>query len=276
MIQLGEDKYKATLQEMWKLCFPEDTDDFIRFYFDKVHKNEENLIYVENKKPVASLQMIPYSLKTGDVISMAGYISGAMTHPDSRRKGYMAKLLNASFNVMKAKGYAYTFLIPQEEWLFGFYEKYGYLSSSPAFAEKESADTCRNSQVPAPLPMEEVREEKWWKLYSRFLMEKTNVVLKTETQFSNILWNFFYDGGILFANDEGLAFTLKKGHQIILKEFFYSDETIKQEFIKSIRDYYAQPNLTITDRSTGRRGMIKSLDASKEVVTNIYINMMLD
>jgi GNAT superfamily N-acetyltransferase len=281
MILSGEDNYKDALQKMWKLCFPGDTQPFIRFYFDKVYQNDETLICLENGQAVASLQILPYRLKTGNVISLAGYISGAMTHPDFRQKGYMTKLLTASFDIMKEKNYAYTFLIPQEKWLFGFYEKYGYkylTCPSPTLSPQKERDAGadRKLQAPHPFSCQERLEEKYYSLYSGFLMEKTNVVLKTKDQFSHILWDFFQEKGVLFANEAGMAFTLKKGRQIILKEFFYRNEEIKQLFLKSIRNYYNQPELMISDRSAGCKGMIKSLDDSKETILAIYINMMLN
>lgn len=117
---------------MWKRCFPQDTDRFIRFYFDHVHANDEALVYEVNGQPAASLQMIPYRLKIGGAISQGGYISGAMTHPDHRKKGYMSQLLQASFDEMIKKGCDYTFLIPQEQWLIGMYEKYGFRLCEPS------------------------------------------------------------------------------------------------------------------------------------------------
>lgn len=126
MIRQANDTDKAALMQMWKCCFPEDTDYFIHFYFDNVYKSGETLVYEENGRQAASLQMIPYQLKIGDSFSSGGYISGAMTHPDYRKKGYMTQLLQASFDEMIKKGYDYTFLIPQEKWLIPVYEKNGF------------------------------------------------------------------------------------------------------------------------------------------------------
>ena len=132
MIRQGQDTDKKTLMELWKLCFPQDSERFIRFYFDKVYENDETLVYIEDGQPVASLQMIPYQIKSGDNLSWGGYISGAMTHPDYRKNGFMAKLLNTSFEEMIKKGFDYTFLIPQGKWLIQVYEKYGFRLCEPS------------------------------------------------------------------------------------------------------------------------------------------------
>jgi GNAT superfamily N-acetyltransferase len=273
MIQFGEDKYIDTLKEMWKHCFPADSDDFIRFFFDEIYKNEETLIYFSGeKKPVASLQMIPYQIKTGDAIHWGGYISGAMTHPDFRRKGCMEKLLNAAFGVMQEKGYDYTFLIPQEEWLFRFYEKYGYKRLSPEREEKILQERTPQAPLPVEKPVAEI-EEKYYGTYSAFLREKENAVLKTRQQFACILRDFFDENGLFFANDAGMAFTLKEGKKIILKEFFYPNEESKKAFLKTIRQQYLLDEIIFPDES---KGMIKKLNPSAKEITSLYMGMMLD
>ncbi|MDR2683648.1 MAG: GNAT family N-acetyltransferase, partial [Dysgonamonadaceae bacterium] len=115
MIQYSQDRYKPDLQALWKICFPNDSDSFIAFYFDEIYQNNETLLYLEANRPVAALQIIPYSIKTGENVRKAGYLSGIMTHPASRKRGYMDKLLRASFDEMDKKGYDYAFLIPQEK-----------------------------------------------------------------------------------------------------------------------------------------------------------------
>jgi len=131
MIRYGKETDKETLKQLWKFCFPEDSERFINFYFTYVYKNVETLVFIENDLPIASLQMISYKIKKVREILKAGYISGAMTHPDYRKKGYMAKLLQASFDEMIKKGYDYVFLIPQEAELIQMYEKYGFRLCEP-------------------------------------------------------------------------------------------------------------------------------------------------
>jgi len=168
MIREGKDEDREDLMQMWKLCFPQDTERFIRFYFDKIHANGETLVYEANGSPVASLQMIPFRLQIGDFLSWGGYISGAMTHPDHRKKGYMAQLLQASFDEMNQKGYDYTFLIPQEKWLVGLYEKYGFR-------------LCKPSQQP---PKNKVlKSSRQWYLMQEIYFEENGILLSEEPLF---------------------------------------------------------------------------------------------
>lgn len=287
MIQYGEESYKKDLIALWRLCFPNDTDNFIAFYFKEIYKNEETLILLEGNSVVSSLQMIPYSVKTGNTIRLGGYISGVMTHPDYQKKGYMSQLLQASFEQMKEKGYTYTFLIPQEEWLFGFYEKNGY---QKAFLIGENcvvvpcetstrSNLLRNKSVLIRKNIQETDTDDFYMIYSRFLMEKENVILKNPLQVTYMLWDLFEDRGVLFYNDWGSAFIYPQEEKIIVKEIFYTDEEIRQELIYTIGKNYPEKEIIIQNKPNAPfekfKGLIKSLDETTPPL-DIYMSMMLD
>ena len=282
MISFGEDKYKPSLKEMWKLCF-RDEDAFIDYYFDEVYKNEETLVYLENGKPVASFQMIPYFLKNGTEIFPAGYIYGAMTHPDFQRKGFMTELLFTSFYLMRERGFDYTFLIPQEKWLLDFYEEFEYKALEPVCNKtvRHCEDEVRSNLVkinnPDSYEMTDIAAA--YEVFLYFLSKIPQVVLITKKQFEQILCDFFDDNGVLFVNEQGIAFTFRTGNQITIKEFFYKGQTVKDLFLKAIRDYYALEEIVIlssSDKLTGAKGMIKRLNNDKPEISTLYISMMMD
>ena len=274
---------------MWKLCFPDDTDEFVDFYFEKVYKNDETLLLLENDIPVAFLQMIPYPVKIGQAIQLGGYISGAMTHPDFRKKGYMEKLLNASFSEMQKKGYHYSFLIPQQDRLSQFYSKYGYEKAFPCFAdtiadiseEKPDSIYLRDKEIRTYQSIEEIDLNDFYIIYSRFLTDKPNVVLKTKNHLKNILSDAFLDGGFLLANDWGFAFVFVREDKVEMKEAYYQDEEIEQVFLLFIEKMNPNKEIMIQNNPDAPflryKGMIKNLtDNHTPIPKDIYLNMMLD
>lgn len=290
MVCLSETKYIPELKKLWKLCFPEDSDVFIDFYFDEVYKNEETLVIVKNDQLIASLQMIPFPLKINQSISFAGYISGAMTHPDFRKKGYMEVLLKASFEKMKEKGFDYTFLIPQEKWLFDMYAKFGYEKAFPSESqaiiinslpeEKSEKNILRDKEIHIFKSRKEVDINNFFIIYYRFLMENDQVILKTKPQLKKILGVFFDENGILFANDWGIAFVQQTENNVHIKEFFYFDPEIKTDFLKAIADYFSVEKVTcqtyLSSKTSNFYGMIKSLNDSVFPSENIYMSQMFD
>jgi Predicted acetyltransferase involved in intracellular survival and related acetyltransferases len=288
MIQFGEDKYIPELKKLWRLCFPEDTEYFVNLYFDKVYTNENTLIFLENDKPVASFQMIPYPIKNNDQIKLAGYISGTMTHPDYRRKGIMSRMLKYSFDAMREKGYDFSFLIPQEGWLFEYYSRFGYEEAfpnsfvSPALFEASSSQEVilRDKTIRIYTRPEEIDLSDFFAVYSRFLMENNPVVLKTKKQVAIILDDFFDEKGVLFSNDWGIAFCSGNKEEVFVKEFFYFDTEMEGHFLSAITGYFQTKNLLIQKYSASPSatclGMIKKLTNSVHIPVDLYMSMMLD
>lgn len=125
MIQFANEQTTPLVRQMWKACF-NDTDEFLDLYFQYKYKEENTLIFFVDGLAVASLQMLPYEITFyGEKIPFA-YLAGLNTLPEYRRKGYMDRLIHKAHEVLKERNIPLSILVPAEEWLFGFYEKYGY------------------------------------------------------------------------------------------------------------------------------------------------------
>lgn len=288
MIGFGENKYIPQLKILWKLCFPKDSKPFIDFYFDKIYKNDETLIYLVEEKVLASFQIIPYPIKNQEQIKLAGYISGAMTHPDHRGTGIMSKMLEYSFTVMQEKGYDYSFLIPQEEWLFDYYMRFGYEKAFPSsyiecssiLEEPQQSSILRDKKIRIYSQSKEIDLSDFFITYSRFLMQNNPVILKTKEQVYIFLEDLFDEQGVLFTNDWGVAFCLKERDRVLIKEFFYFDSEIEQSFLSVITDHFQTESLFIQTYDSSPlaicRGMIKKMREDTKIPPNIYMSMMLD
>ena len=125
MITYANEHTAPQICQMWKTVFG-DSDAYIDLYFREKYKNEQTLLYEENGKVVASLQMLPYQFTFCQMEIPIAYISGAGTLPEARKKGYMQQLLIRSFDEMAKNRVSLSILVPQENWLLYFYEKYGY------------------------------------------------------------------------------------------------------------------------------------------------------
>ncbi|WP_029903007.1 GNAT family N-acetyltransferase [Prevotella sp. 10(H)] len=125
MIQFANQHTMPLVRQMWKTCFGDD-DDFLDILFKYKYRNENTLIYFEDGIAVASLQMLPYTITFyGEEIPFA-YLAGLCTLPEYRKKGFMAKLIHRAHEIMRQREIPLSILVPAEDWLYGFYEKYGY------------------------------------------------------------------------------------------------------------------------------------------------------
>lgn len=125
MIQFSNKHIEPLIRQMWKICF-EDTDAFIDLIFTQKYKPENTLVYFENDIAVASLQMHPYTISFYKEEIPFAYLAGLCTLPEYRNKGYMAQLINEAHRILKKRKIPLAILIPAEDWLFRFYEKFDY------------------------------------------------------------------------------------------------------------------------------------------------------
>ena len=77
------DNNKSQLIDLWRTSF-NDSEEFIKLFFDRVYKKENALFIEKNGKIVSALQMLPYVMTYyGKEISV-NYIYGACTLPSRK------------------------------------------------------------------------------------------------------------------------------------------------------------------------------------------------
>ena len=130
---------KHQILDMWRVCFG-DSQPYFDIYFRERYKNENTLAFFVGDKAVASLQLLHYSFTyCGTEIAIA-YISGACTLPEERKKGYMEALLKKTFHEIAKREVPLSLLVPEEDWLLGFYDRYGYAQTFDAGADIVALD----------------------------------------------------------------------------------------------------------------------------------------
>ncbi len=125
MIQFADKETSHLVRQLWELCF-DDTNEFIDLFFSEKYKPENTLLYFEEGKAVAALQMLPYTITFYEETIPFSYLAGLCTLPEYRKRGYMAQLIYKAHEVIAAREIPLAILVPAENWLFAFYEKYGY------------------------------------------------------------------------------------------------------------------------------------------------------
>lgn len=134
------------IRALFELCFA-DEGGFNAFFFDNIYCEAHTLIYEMNGNIAAMLQRIPRVLQLQGKSLPITYIYGACTHPDARRQALMSKLLAHSHALDVQLGIDASVLIPQEQWLFDFYQPFGY---EPAFFVSRSVgNPCGDKKAKA-------------------------------------------------------------------------------------------------------------------------------
>lgn len=246
MIKFSDTYSEMLVRSMWKECFG-DSDEFIDLHFSRKYVHNNTLIYFEGGEAAASLQMFPYEISFYGKRLSFYYLAGLCTLPQYRKRGYMAQLLKYSHRVMKERDIALSILVPAEEWLFGFYRKYGYEqvfeADGATFPLKEILDNYSDNR--------EAYNEfcKLWK-------EKDFYVQKTFDDFVTIVDEFRMDGCPLKYNLAAMAYVVNP--ELLLS--LYAEANSSQ-------DFYLTVNSSTTSTYHIHNGLSEIVPAQRSDVT---------
>lgn len=153
MIRRAQAADVPRIRQLWETCFP-DEGGFNDYFFAHFFDCGTVLLSEEQQALCAMVQMLPYRLQTGGGAREITYIYGACTDPAYRRRGHMARLLEASFEIDRAQGRAASALIPAEAWLFDFYRPFGY---TPFFhVDRRQIEYTGQGEAPQRLTKEDL------------------------------------------------------------------------------------------------------------------------
>ena len=132
MIRFADKSSESEVRAMWKICFG-DPDAYIDLYFREKYRPENTLVYIDEKKrTVASLQMLPFESTFHDSEIPLVYFSGLCTLPEARNRGIMGALINESFKEMQIRKIPLAVLVPQDNTVMRYYEKFGFVQTFDA------------------------------------------------------------------------------------------------------------------------------------------------
>ncbi|RHR77242.1 enhanced intracellular survival protein Eis [Odoribacter sp. AF15-53] len=276
---MKESMKKQAVMELWRLCF-DDTEEFIRFYFEKKYREENALVFWDEQgAAIAALQMPPYPMTFAGRQIVAGYISGACTHPLARARGVMTKLLRETFYVMRERKIPVSILIPASEWLYGYYGKMGYATvfdftpEHYRILEKPASDHFR---------VEAIRDEalltdEVFDYFQKMMWQRPCCVQHDREDFETIVEDLRISEGaliVVYGGERvvGMAFAEPWGNRVLVKEGLYDSDDVKRAALWGVMNHLDAAEIYCRALPAGKedehRGMARILDV--EQVLRLY------
>lgn len=282
-IQFAELKDFPQIRALWDLCFPEEPV-FNLWFFDRIFKLQNTIIFRKNKELCAMLQIFPYKLKLGHTIYPVHYIYGACTHPDYRNKGIMGSLLNFACNNGKYRGDFASILIPQNKPLFDLYEKYGYKPNF--YVNKFSRTPCgtTDSTFIREAVVEDI--ERISSLYERGTLDYEGFIIRDPS--------YWLQQFKMFHELDGKVYLLERDKDCLAYGFvsFVENQLFVQEAIGiskeaiislvdqvSLKEKYSSSSVLTSNFLNGDRiplGCIKFLQKNRPTEFCGYMNLMFN
>ncbi len=270
---------KQEIMDLWKVCF-NDTEEFIRFYFEKKYR-EENVLVARNHTGavIAALQTPLYSMTYANTEIPVGYILGACTHPLERGRGIMTGLLKEAFSMLRKRKIPMSVLIPADEWLFDYYGKMGYAT---VFDYTLEHYICPEKPLTNEFRVEVIRDEalldRSLYVYLRKMMRQRSCCVQHDQEdFKTIVGDLRLAEGFLvvvYCKMEivGMAFAAPNGNHVLIQDWVYNSDEVKQRILWEVMINLDMAEIYCRALPAGRnemhRGMARVLDV--EYLMQLY------
>ena len=106
----AEDKDET--KHLWHMCFPEDSESFIEYYYKEKTKDNEILVKKDNGLLISMVQYNPYAVKLRGRLWKLDYLVGVATEESRRREGHFRDVFVKMLYDEEAAGKPITYLVP--------------------------------------------------------------------------------------------------------------------------------------------------------------------
>ena len=152
LLKTAEEKERT--KKLYREIFPEDTEDFLDFYYKK--RPKRILAMEENGEVIAMLHLNPFLLSFFGKEITATYIYAVATRKDKRKQGIMGELLRYSFQLLEEEGEAFCFLLPVTEQI---YTPYGFQTVARFSLDEQEISDYQLYAIPTKELLERRAEE---------------------------------------------------------------------------------------------------------------------
>ena len=118
-----EQQEKTRTLPLWREAFPEDSEEFLEYYYTEKTADNRILAEEEEGRIVSMLHRNPYPVWAGSRRWNSDYVVAVATARDRRGRGLMRRLLGSALMDMFQEGMEFCFLMPADRRL---YEPFGF------------------------------------------------------------------------------------------------------------------------------------------------------
>lgn len=111
-------KEKERSRELYEEAFPEDTPEFVNYYYEYKTADNQILVLEKDGKIISMLHLNPYIMIVNGYEVLTDYIVAVATRKEYRHQGYMRTLMEYALQDVGKKEIPFVFLMPASENLY--------------------------------------------------------------------------------------------------------------------------------------------------------------
>lgn len=253
---------KENIKRLWLECFG-DSPEYADMYFTQVYRDDNALEMTDEEgRTVSSLQLADYEMLIEGRHARLCYLCGATTARRARGRGYMSRLMLRALDTARERGAMMAALIPAHDWLYFFFERFGF--SDVYLADRQ----CFTSFHPFPtqqkyFPIDDPYAPEVYDSFRRYEEMRPGGILHTKRDFLNVIDDLkFRRGGTFVAVGRedtpvaGMAWAFDCERFVQVNELLGIDEDARTGAMRELRKRFPDRQFTVlapARDNTGRR-----------------------
>lgn len=142
---------KSDTERLWHSCFPEDSEQFVKYYYSEKTKDNRILVKNDNGLIISMTQLNPYRVRVKGQDVDTYYVVGVATEESHRREGHFRDVFLRMMQDMNYEQVPFVFLMPADERIylpldFAYISELPVLSLTEEAKEKLTAVDCRDNE----------------------------------------------------------------------------------------------------------------------------------
>lgn len=246
---------KTEFKRLFREAFDEPAQ-WLDWFAENVYRDENLLTIEEDDRTASALLLGRYDMAFHGSQLPVSYISCVATAKAYRGKGLMHRLMTRALNVSAERGDALCTLIPAEDRLYFFYDRFGFAT---VFYIDEMRYTALHSFV---TDIDFLPFEPDFDTFSRLESMRGCCVMHSRDDFANIVHDIRFDGGRVLGvrAPEGraaIAF-VTIGESATVKDLLATDSRAEESVMAAVRAEVGDKPIIVWGRPDGRRAMLRS------------------
>ena len=117
---------KLKTRKLYEENFDIGDKDFVDYYYQTIIKRNEVVVMENDNNIISMIHLNPYEYNICGDIKTIHYLVAIATEKEHRNKGYISKTLNFAIDYLNELKEPFCFLVPENETLEKFYNRFGF------------------------------------------------------------------------------------------------------------------------------------------------------